>query len=98
MKKSELRQMIKEEILKELSNKISNSLYNDIFRNHYKTVEVGLRYARNAGDMFQDSFRKYGKMTSTNVFRFNSAEYTADFVDNLIRSLHMPEDELEVSK
>ena len=99
MKKSELRKMIKEEIRKLIKeNKISDKLYDSIFKNHYKTVEVSLKYAKKAGDIFRDSFKNAGRMISTNVFHFKNEEDTTDFIDNLIQHLNMPEDEISLEK
>jgi len=88
--------IIKKNKIKE--NKLSDKLYDEIFKNHYKEVEVSLRYAQGAGEVFRDSFKKQGKMTSTNVFRFKNEESTADFVESLIQDLNAPESEIELSE
>lgn len=81
-----------------LNEKINNNVFlNDIYDSDYTTVEVSLRYARDASELFNDSFKKYGKQTSSNTFTFKDNSGIADFVDIMINKLDIPTDELELS-
>lgn len=48
-----------------------------------KEVEVSLRYAQLANDIFDDMFSRYGKKTSTNTFKFSVNDFKNDFVEAL---------------
>lgn len=81
-----------------LNEKISKSVFlNDIYDSDYTTVEVSLKYAQDAIELFNDSFKRYGKQTSSNVFSFKKTENVADFVDIMINQLDIPTNELELS-
>lgn len=81
-----------------LNEKISNKVFlNDIADSDYTEVEVSLRYAREVGELFNNSFKRYGKQTSSNVFKFDKTEDVVDFIDIIINKLDIPNDELELS-
>lgn len=83
MKKSELRQLIREEISKVINEDAK------------PTIEVIASYAREAGEAFRDaSYSKMGKMTSTNTFQFKNAEDAEEFAEYLIDYIGIPEEEI----
>lgn len=51
--------------------------------NEAKKVEVAARVGRVATDVFNDSYRKLGKQTSTLTFKFNKKEDYQNFIDDL---------------
>jgi len=48
-----------------------------------KEVEVSLRYAQLANDIFDDMFSRLGKKTSTNTFKFSVNDFKNEFVEAL---------------
>ena len=81
-----------------LNEKIKNSVFlNDIADSDYTTVEVSLRHVHVAQDIFNDTYKKLGKMTSSNTFLFKQIEDVHDFVDMLINGCDIPNSEIELS-
>lgn len=65
--------------------------------NEAHTVEISLRHAKDAADLFNDMFKKYGKQTSTNVFSFKDKDGAIDFVQMLVKNVQVPVGEIETS-
>lgn len=59
------------------------------------TIEVSIRYAKEAGEIFRDTFSKMGKMTSTNTFQFKNTDDAEEFSEYLVDN-GIPEDEIEM--
>lgn len=57
-------------------------------------VEVSLRHARNANDLFDDMFKDYGKKLSTDVFSFKDGSGARDFIRMMIKNLQIPAGEI----
>jgi hypothetical protein len=61
-------------------------------------VEISIRHAREAGDLFDDMFKSYGKKTATNVFSFTGKdgdEAAYDFVNMILKHTKIPKAEIE---
>jgi len=61
-------------------------------------VKVSIRHAREAGDLFDDMFKNYGKKTASDVFTFkgkDSDDAAYDFVNMLLKHTQIPKDEIE---
>jgi hypothetical protein len=61
-------------------------------------VKVSIRHAREAGDLFDDMFKSYGKKTASDVFTFkgkDSDDAAYDFVNMLLKHTQIPKDEIE---
>jgi hypothetical protein len=48
------------------------------------SVEISLRYALMANDVFRDRFKYIGHQSYTNVYEFQSNEDAQDFIDVLV--------------
>ena len=79
-------------------NRIKKDFTEQVYDNGYDTVEVSLKYARNAQDVFKDNnyYSKHGKATSSNTYTFKKEDDLAYFLEALIDA-EIPTDELELS-
>ncbi len=68
-------------------------IYESVTANEAKEIEVSLRYARLANDVFDDMYRRLGKKTSTNTFKMNSDDLADDFTQSLLDA-GIPQEEI----
>lgn len=57
-------------------------------------VEVSLRHARHANELFDDMFKDYGKKLSSDVFSFKDGSGARDFIRMMIKNLQIPAGEI----
>ena len=72
---------------------LKKPIYESVILEEAKEIEVSLRYARLANDVFDDMYRRLGKKTSTNTFKMNSDDLADDFLQSLIDA-GVPQDEI----
>ena len=73
-------------------------LYEEFAINEGVEIEISIRHAREAGDLFDDMFKSYGKKTASNVFSFkgkDGEEAAYDFVNMLLKHTQIPKGEIE---
>lgn len=58
-------------------------------------IKVSLKHAKEAGDLFDDMFKRYGKKSATDVFDFKDKHAAHDFVYTLIKQMHIAPAEIE---
>jgi hypothetical protein len=61
-------------------------------------IEISVRHAREAGELFDDMFKSYGKKTASNVFSFTGKEADEaayDFVNMILKHTKVPKAEIE---
>lgn len=61
-------------------------------------VRVSLRHAKEAIGLFNDMYRDYGTMKNTDVFSFKNKDAAHDFVQGLVKHLHIPVGEIDAPK
>ena len=61
-----------------------NVVYESLEINEKNEVNVSLRHAVQANDIFDDMYRKLGEKESTDVFSFKTKDYANDFIESLI--------------
>lgn len=57
-------------------------------------VEVSLRHARHANELFDDMFKDYGKKLASDVFSFKDGSGARDFIRMMIKNLQIPAGEI----
>lgn len=67
------------------------------FVNEANEITVSLRHAREANELFDDMFKKYGKKVASDVFSFKSVDSAIDFYKMLIKNLQIPAGEIETA-
>jgi len=72
---------------------LKKPIYESVTTNEAKEIEVSLRYARLANDVFDDMYRRLGKKTSTNTFKMNSDDLADDFTQSLLDA-GIPQEEI----
>lgn len=74
-----------------------NRFIQSVFDNGYDTLEVSLRFAAKAQEVFKDNgMHKKGKQTSSNTYKFNDEDWFSYFLEDLIQ-YGIPYSELELS-
>ena len=58
-------------------------------------VKVSLKHAKEAIGLFNDMYRDYGTMKNTDVFSFKNKDAAHDFVQGLVKHLHIPVGEID---
>jgi hypothetical protein len=72
---------------------LKKPIYESVVLEEAKEIEVSLRYARLANDVFDDMYRRLGKKTSTNTFKMNSNDLADDFMQSLVDA-GIPQEEI----
>jgi hypothetical protein len=62
-------------------------LFEDFVNEAKHTVQVSLRYAQVANDIFQDQFKGLGKKEDTDTFKFKYEDDKLDFIDQLTKQI-----------
>jgi hypothetical protein len=57
-------------------------------------IEVSLRHAREAGELFDDMFKSFGKKEHSNTFIFKDEDGAHDFVTMLVNRMQIPVGEI----
>lgn len=57
-------------------------------------ITVSLRHARDAGELFDDMFKSYGKKEASDSFVFKDEDGAHDFVKILVNRMHIPVGEI----
>ena len=73
-----------------------NRFVQSIFDNGYDTLEVSLRFATKAQEVFKDNRYRNAKQTSSNTYQFNDEDWFSYFLEDLIQ-YGIPYSELELS-
>jgi len=61
-------------------------------------VKISLKHAKEAGDLFDDMFKRYGKKTSSDAFDFKDKHAAYDFVQMLVKKLNVAPSEIDAPK
>lgn len=70
----------------------------DASLNEAVEVTVSLKHAKDAMGLFNDMYRDYGTMKASDVFSFKNKDAAHDFVQGLVKHLHIPVGEIEAPK
>jgi hypothetical protein len=90
MKKSELREIIREEI-----KRLNENWEDEIDSNKYTEVWVSPKYHTNAKDLIQDKYRRRARSIAGSQWKFKNSDDLIDFVFDMMSMYDAEEDDFE---